>query len=437
MFLSNKLKKYSWGSHPEIKCSEYELKTPVGLKSLILDNDELIAHGNGRSYGDSSINKNIVNCINYNSILSFDDKEGIIVAQAGILLSDVINMIVPKGWFLKVSPGTKLVTLGGAIASDIHGKNHHIDGCFSQCIISFNLMLPNGEIVECKKPDELFLATCGGMGLTGIILDAKISLMKIKSKYINSMSIKTRDLNETFQIFDEGKENKYSVAWIDTSAYGDKIGRALVSIGEFSNDGDLSYKPDMNKITIPSWTPSFLINTYTIKIFNFLYYNLQYQKIKKTKMNLNKFFYPLDRLNRWDNLYGKNGFMQYQFIIPKTQSFQGIKEILKFISLEKIDSFLAVLKLYGPENENYLSFPLMGYSLAIDFKITKDLNIFLKKLDRIVLKYDGRIYLSKDVRIDKVTFERNYPRINKFRALRKKYKMDSKFQSLQSKRVQI
>ena len=227
------------------------------------------------------------------------------------------------------------------------------------------------------------------------------------------------------------------MAWIDTSAYGDKIGRALVSIGEFSNDGDLSYKPDMNKITIPSWTPSFLINTYTIKIFNFLYYNLQYQKIKKTKMNLNKFFYPLDRLNRWDNLYGKNGFMQYQFIIPKTQSFQGIKEILKFISLEKIDSFLAVLKLYGPENENYLSFPLMGYLLAIDFKITKDLNIFLKKLDRIVLKYDGRIYLSKDVRIDKVTFERNYPRINKFRALRKKYKMDSKFQSLQSKRVQI
>ena len=437
MFLNKKLKKYSWGSHPKIDCTEHKLNNALALKSFIKNNDEIIAHGNGRSYGDSSINENIINCLPHNSLISFDEKNGVLKAQAGILLSDLLNLIVPKGWFLKVSPGTKFVTLGGAIASDIHGKNHHIDGCFSECIINFNLMLPNGEIVNCIKSDELFLATCGGMGLTGVIMDAEISLMKIKSQNIESFSIKTNNLKETFDIFESKKSYKYSVAWIDTSAKGLNIGRGLVSIGDFSTDGDLNYHANPSKITIPRWTPSFLINRFTIKIFNFLYYNLQIKKIKKIKMNLNKFFYPLDGLNNWNNLYGSEGFIQYQFILPKDASFKGMDEILSLIASESIESFLAVLKLYGPENKNYLSFPLMGYSLAIDFKISSYLDEFLKKLDIIVLKYNGRVYLSKDVRISKESFETNYPNIREFRQIRKKYEMNKKFQSLQSKRVKI
>ena len=429
--------KYSWGSHPNIKCKELELKSSSNLKKTILDTDELIAHGNGRSYGDSGINQNIIKSINYNSIISFDEKEGTLEAQSGVLLKDILKLIVPKGWFLKVTPGSKYITLGGAIASDVHGKNHHIDGCFSESVISFNLMLPDGKIQNCKKKDELFLASCGGMGLTGVILDAKISLMKINSKNIDLLSIKTNNLKETFDVFESKASHRFSVAWLDTSAEDIHTGRGLISIGDFSVDGDLSYNPQSRNINIPSWLPAFLINKYTVNIFNFLYYNSHFKKIKKDKIHFDKFFYPLDGLNNWNNLYGKNGFVQYQFILPKKYSYKGMMEILKFISSEKLYSFLAVLKLYGEENENYLSFPLKGYSLAIDFKLSKNLYSLLKRLDQIVLKYKGRIYLSKDVRINKEDFEINYSKINKFRNIREKYKMDKKFQSLQSKRVNI
>ena len=429
--------KYSWGSHPNIKCNELELKSSSYLKTTILNNDELITHGNGRCYGDSGINKTIIKSINYNSIISFNEEQGTLEAQSGVLLKDILKLIVPKGWFLKVTPGTKYITLGGAIASDIHGKNHHIDGCFSESVISFNLMLPDGSIENCKKGEELFLASCGGMGLTGVILDAKISLMKVNSKYINTVSIKTNNLKETFDVFESKASHKYSVAWLDCSAGENNLGRGLVSIGDFSSDGNLSYESSLSSMNIPSWMPSIFINRYTVKIFNFLYYNLQSEKIKKAKINLDKFFYPLDGLNNWNNLYGKNGFIQYQFILPKDQSYKGMQEVLKFISSEKLYSFLAVLKLYGEENENYLSFPLNGYSLAIDFKMSDDLYALLKKLDSIILKYKGRIYLSKDVRINREDFEINYSKIDKFRNLRKKYHMDKKFQSLQSKRVKI
>ena len=210
------------------------------------------------------------------------------------------------------------------------------------------------KVENCKKRDELFLASCGGMGLTGVILDAKISLMKINSKNIDTISIKTNNLQETFDIFESKALYKYSVAWLDTSAQDIDIGRGLVSIGDFSTDEDLSYVPCSSKISIPSWTPSLLINKYTVKIFNFLYYNLQFKKIKKSKLSFDRFFYPLDGLNNWNNLYGKNGFIQYQFILPKEQSYKGMNEILKFIASEGLFSFLAVLKLYGEENENYL-----------------------------------------------------------------------------------
>ena len=429
--------KYSWGSHPNIKCNELELKSSSDLKNTILDTDEFIIHGNGRSYGDSGINKTIVKSIDYNSVISFNEEEGILEAQSGILLKDILKIIVPKGWFLKVTPGSKYITLGGAIASDVHGKNHHIDGCFSESVLSFNLMLSNGRVENCKKRDELFLASCGGMGLTGVILDAKISLMKINSKNIDTISIKTNNLQETFDIFESKALYKYSVAWLDTSARDTDIGRGVVSIGDFSTDGDLSYVPCSSKISIPSWTPSLLINKYTVMIFNFLYYNLQFKKIKKAKLSSDQFFYPLDGLNNWNNLYGKDGFIQYQFILPKEQSYKGMNEILKFIASEGLFSFLAVLKLYGAENENYLSFPLKGYSLAIDFKLSKSLYDVLKKLDKIVLKYKGRIYLSKDVRVNKEDFEINYSKINQFRNVREKYQMNKKFQSLQSKRVKI
>ncbi len=420
-----------WGFYPKIDASLYQLGEIEDLKSL----KNIIPYGNGRSYGDSALNRNIIQTKEHNYFLDFEEDSGILHLQSGVLLSEILEVFLPKGWFLKVTPGTKLITIGGAIASDIHGKNHHQEGCFSECVEEFNLMLPNGEIKNCKKGDELFLATCGGMGLTGVILDAKISLKRVKSKNICQTTIKTANLKETFEAFELYSHYPYSVAWIDCLAEGEEIGKSLLMVGEFMNDNDLNYR-EKKRLNIPFTFPSFALNKFSVKAFNYLYYNRIREKSLKNIVDIDEFFYPLDKIDNWNRIYGKGGFTQYQFILPKEQSYQGLKEILETISKSGKGSFLAVLKLYGKENRNYLSFPMEGYSLALDFKIEKGLFDLLNQLDRLVLKYGGRIYLTKDVRVTKEVFEKGYPQINKFREVREEYQMKS-FQSLQSLRVGI
>jgi FAD/FMN-containing dehydrogenase len=428
----------SWGMYPIIKNKSIIIEGKNRLKQKLEKEQECIPFGNGRSYGDSALNNKIIYCKSYNYFLDFDEDSGILHCQSGVLLSEIIEIFVPKGWFLKVTSGTKFVTIGGAIASDIHGKNHHIEGCFSNSVNEFNLMLPNGEIKKCSKfqNKELFLATCGGMGLTGIILDAKISLKKINSKNINQTTIKTKNLKETFEAFEKYSYLPYSVAWIDCLAKGKEIGKSILMVGDFANDGDLNIK-NRKKLNIPFVFPSFVLNHFSIKIFNWLFYKKTKDRISKQIVDIDTFFYPLDSINNWNRIYGKNGFTQYQFILPKDLSYDGLKEVLSEISKSKKGSFLAILKLYGEANENYLSFPIKGYSLALDFKIENNLFELLNRLDKIILKYNGKIYLTKDSRISKYTFEQGYPHIEKFRNLRKKYEMDKKFQSLQSKRVGI
>ena len=428
----------SWGLYPKIKNRVFTFKTTSRLREILNETSEVIPYGNGRSYGDSALNKDIIHTRQKDYFLDFDSKNGILHVEAGVLLSEILEHFVPRGWFLKVTPGTKLITIGGAIASDIHGKNHHIEGCFSQCVKEFTIMLADGKIVTATKETtpELWRATCGGMGLTGIILDAKIELKKINSKYINQTTIKTKNLQETFEAFEEYKNQPYSVAWIDCLAKEEELGRCLLMVGDFDNDGNLDYRLKKQK-NIPFNFPSFALNKWSVKAFNWLYYNRVRKRVSNQKVDIDTFFYPLDVINNWNRIYGKNGFTQYQFILPKESSYEGLEEILKTIANSGKGSFLAVLKLYGKENENWLSFPLEGYSLALDFKIEKGLFELLDKLDKIVLKYNGRVYLTKDVRISKESFEQGYPNIDKFREYRKENSMDKKFQSLQSKRVEI
>ena len=424
----------SWGMYPKIKHTSVTLDK--NINQTIQEDKSFIPYGNGRSYGDSALAENIIYCKPYNYFLDFDEEKGVLHCQSGVLFSEIIEAFVPRGWFLKVTPGTKLITIGGAIASDVHGKNHHVEGCFSSCVEEFTLMLPNGEIITCKKGDELFFATCGGMGLTGIILDAKIYLKKVNSKTINQTTIKTKNLKETFEAFEKYSYLPYSVAWIDCLAKAENIGKCLLMVGDFANDGKLDFK-EKKKLNIPFNFPSFALNNLSVKAFNWLYYKKAPNGESKQKVDIDTFFYPLDAINNWNRIYGKGGFTQYQFILPKDVSFEGLKEILTEISNSGKGSFLAVLKLYGKENENYLSFPIEGYSLALDFKIEKGLFELLDKLDQIVLEYNGRIYLTKDVRVSKETFVKGYPYIEKFRSLRKEYGMDKKFNSLQSIRVGI
>ncbi|MCD6116155.1 FAD-binding oxidoreductase [bacterium] len=428
----------SWGNYPSIDNTAFAFEDIEGLKNIVINNDEIMPYGNGRSYGDSALSKNVIDTRLFNLMLDFDENTGVLRCQAGVLLADIISVFLPRGWFLSVTPGTKLITVGGAIASDVHGKNHHVEGCFSSCVKEFNLMIATGEIVTCSREQnvELFNATCGGMGLTGIIIDAEIVLKKVQSKYIDQITVKTKNLKETFDAFEKYHSVPYSVAWIDCLAKGKKIGRCVLMAGDFKKDGKLDYKPPFS-LNVPFMFPSFALNRYTVKAFNWFYYLKAMQHKKPVTVDVDTFFYPLDAIRNWNRIYGKKGFTQYQFILPKSKSYEGLERILGTIAKSGKGSFLAVLKLYGKANENYLSFPVEGYSLALDFKIEKGLFDLLDELDKIVVEYGGRIYLTKDVRVTREIFEKGYPHIDKFRAVREKYGLDEKFNSLQSKRVGI
>jgi FAD/FMN-containing dehydrogenase len=428
-------KSYSWGNYPKSDSKYYEFE--VDDHSSIFKKNT-IPYGNGRSYGDSCVSENIVGIKKYNHFLSFNKNSGLLKVQSGVLLSEILEVIIRHGWFLKVVPGTKFITVGGAIASDIHGKNHHLEGCFSACVNWFTLLLPSGVKIKCSRVEnqELFHSTCGGMGLTGYITEVEIQLKKINSVTMNQKTIKTKNLKETFDVFESINQDCYSVAWIDCLSRGDALGRSLIISGDFDNDDNLHYSPK-KRINIPFYFPSFVLNTISVRLYNWFYYHKVFKKITYKNIRFDGFFFPLDAIRNWNRMYGKNGFTQYQFVLPKKESYEGLKEILHEVASSGKGSFLAVLKLYGQENKNYLSFPLEGYSLALDFKIEKGVFELLNTLDNIVMKYNGRIYLSKDVRVTKKVFEKGYPQIEKFREIRKKYKLYSVFNSQQSKRVGI
>lgn len=428
----------AWGMYPKIESARFAFDQPSALADIIERHDDLIPYGNGRSYGDCALGKNIIDVRQRDYFIDFDENSGLLHVQAGVLLSEILEYFVPRGWFLKISPGTKFITVGGAIASDIHGKNHHIEGSFSTCIKDFNIMLADGATTSCsmETTPDLFKATCGGQGLTGVILDARIYLKKINSRYIDQTTIKTRNLKETFEAFEEHQDEPYSVAWIDCLARNEKMGRCLLMAGDFRDDGKLDYGPK-KQINIPFNFPSLALTKWSVKAFNWFYYHRVMKKTSSQVVDIDTFFYPLDAIGHWNRIYGKDGFTQYQFILPKETSYEGLEKILREIADSGKGSFLAVLKLYGKANKNWLSFPMEGYSLALDFKMERGLFELLDKLDEIVLQYKGRIYLTKDVRVSKETFEKGYPQIETFRQYRKKNGMDKKFQSLQSIRVGI
>lgn len=425
------MKIHGWGRYPVVDSNNIQ-----EISKNIWSN-EFIPSGNFRSYGDAALNKNHYSNKPFNRLISFDTNSGLLKCESGVLLADIIDIFLPKGWFLSVSPGSSLVTVGGCVASDVHGKNHHIYGCFSECVKSFELLLPNNEIVECSRSKniDLFHATCGGMGLTGIIINVSFFLKRIKSQWINQITVKTENLKETFDAFELHSSSPYSVAWIDCLANGKNQGKSVLMFGNFLDDGDLEYKRRKN-ITMPFAMPSLLLNRYSVNIFNKLYY-ASFKSNEEKKVSVQNFFYPLDSINDWNLIYGQKGFIQFQFILPKKNSFDDLSDILTDISDAGMGSFLAVLKLYGPQNTNWLSFPLEGYSLALDFKIQKNLIPFINKLTSKVVAKGGRVYLAKDALLTKSQFEMSYENVNKFRDLRKELKLDICLNSLLSKRLEL
>ncbi len=432
-------KVHNWGIFPVIDAEVISVKYPEFLPSILAQHDHVIVQGNGRCYGDSSLNSTMISTLAMNKILAFDSLNGVITCQSGVLLSDILQVIVPAGYFLPVTPGTKFITVGGAIAADIHGKNHHTDGCFSQHVLTMDVMQHDGSVVQCSaiQRPELFRHTCGGMGLTGIILQATFSLKKIETSYITQKSLKAANLDEIMDYFAANEHYMYSVAWIDCLAKGKDIGKSILMLGEHSKFGELDtqkqenplYFNDKTKVSVPFYFPSFTLNPLTIKAFNFLYYNKQIKKEATAQIHYEPYFYPLDAVLHWNKIYGKNGFTQYQFVLPVEGSRQGLKDILKAISDSGEGSFLAVLKLFGEaDKEAVMSFPKRGYTLALDFKISDKVLQLLDKLDQIVLHHGGRLYLAKDVRMSKDFFHKTYNKI---------VQREQGFSSLQSERLGI
>lgn len=397
----------NWGNYPVVEKYIKSEDSLDKIREFVLSNNEVIARGNGRCYGDASLGEAIFSTKRLNKFISFDRLNGVIECESGVLLSDVLEVVVPQGYFLYVTPGTKFVSVGGAIASDVHGKNHHAEGCFSEYVISFKLMNERGEVLNCSREEnsDKFWATIGGMGLTGIILSAKFKLKNIETAYIRQEAIKAENLDEIFKLFEESEDWTYNVAWIDCLQKGDKIGRSILLRGEHALRAELPAQKQAEPLrlkkrfmpTIPFYFPGWVLNSLTIKIFNWLYYGKQRQKMVKSFVDYESFFYPLDVIHEWNRIYGKKGFIQYQMMIPKEHGIEGMSKILDTIAKSGNGSFLAVLKLYGKENPNaYNSFPFEGYSLALDFKVNSKLKKLISQLDDIVEEYGGRIYLTKD-----------------------------------------
>lgn len=432
------MKLSGWGRYPCIEARAHSFESAQELHLHLQAPGECIAYAMGRSYGDTALQEKVLLTRRFNKILQFDPIEGIVVCESGVTLADLIEAFLPRGWFPKVTPGTRFISVGGAIAGDVHGKNHHKHGSFSECVISFDLMLPDTQVVRCSREEnaELFHATCGGVGLTGIILAVALRLGRVRSAFVRETLLRCRNLEEAFHHIEEHASATYSVAWIDCMAKGDKQGRSVLMLGEDGETGSLDFPAD-ESFSVPLDFPGFCLNKWSVSLFNHLYYGRHPDFMDGRLTHLSKFFYPLDAIGRWNRIYGRRGFCQYQLVLPKEASLEGLRKILRKISQAGMGSFLAVLKLLGAQNENYLSFPREGYTLALDFKVEPKLFPLLKELDCIVLDYGGRLYLAKDARMSREVFRRGYPDWQRFVELRERYGMNRKFNSLQSIRLGV
>ena len=412
------MKKSSWGLLDNHDHNVYDLVDRYSCIHDITKKTPGIAYGNGRSYGDICLNPDgfLWDTKGLNKYISFDKDLGILVCEAGLLLQDVNSLSIPSGWMLPVTPGTQLGTIGGAIANDIHGKNHHRFGSFGNHIINLTILKTNGELIECSPNNNsnLFYATIGGIGLTGIILSVSIKLRKIKSSSIESENITYSNLNEFFAISKESEEDwEHTVSWLDCTAGG--IGKGIFTRSNFLDDNNYDLSNGM-EVKFPFKPPFSLINKPTLKIFNEIYYQLGKNKRKRFSSNYAQCLYPLDRILNWNRMYGKKGFYQYQSVIPKKNSYDATKEMLNIIKKSNQGSFLAVLKTFGSiESLGMLSFPMEGVTLALDFpnKGKSTLKLF-SKLDKVVEETGGRIYMAKDSCMSRTLFETGYPKFKEF-----------------------
>jgi FAD/FMN-containing dehydrogenase len=427
----------SWGNYPKVQHAKI---LPLFWRDECIAFDAIdksfLPYGLGRSYGDSCLNQDgvLLSTSRLNRFMSFDRDNGTLRCEAGVSLADILEVIVPQQWFLPVVPGTKFVTLGGAIANDIHGKNHHSAGTFGRHVLQFELLRSNGERVICsvEQNSELYAATIGGLGLTGLILWAEIKLMPVFSPFLQVEHIKFNDLPQFFELAkDSESQYQYTVAWIDCVAK--KPGRGIFMRANHTDIFDDKMLHRNKKLRVPFYFPNFCLNRLSVKYFNQIYYRKQKTECMQRIIHYENFFFPLDNLLNWNRIYGKRGFLQYQCVIPADD--QTIMEkILQRIATSGASSFLSVLKTFGDlKSPGMLSFPKSGVTLALDFPNRGEKTLtLLNELDEIVIKYNGKIYPAKDARMLASIFQKSYPLWKTFANY-----IDNKFSSSFWRRVML
>lgn len=441
------MKLAGWGRYPVLEARAHRPRSVEALQKLVVSEPSLIARGNGRAYGDSAINTTAtIETRHINRMISFDPASGQLIAEAGVLLGDIIAAFLSRGWFPMVTPGTKFVTLGGSIAADVHGKNHHRDGSFRTCVDWIDVMGPDGEIrrVSPMNDANLFDHTLGGMGLTGIILRAAIRLLPVETAWIRQTTIAAPNLKAAMDAFEAAQGATYSVAWIDCLGTGGNLGRSLVMLGEHAVRADLlpwqAHAPfqikSKRKLSVPMDFPAFTLNSLTVRAFNALYYWAGARKTGTQLVDWDSYFYPLDAILGWNRIYGRKGFAQFQCALPLARSETGLTALLSEVAETGSGSFLAVLKRFGKQDSAF-SFPMEGYTLALDFPVTPKALALLERLDQITIAHGGRFYLAKDSRMTSATLHASDPRAADFQSHRGSQRFTSRFRSAQSERLAL
>jgi decaprenylphospho-beta-D-ribofuranose 2-oxidase len=409
-----------WGRTSPAVGTLDDVSSESEITARLLSSPAVIARGLGRSYGDAAQVSGGSMLRTRISTVGPIDERGVVLVGAGASLDQVLNVCIPQGWFLPVTPGTRQVTVGGAIAADVHGKNHHVDGSFARHVLELRIVTPRGVATISPTSDgELFWATFGGMGLTGVVTSATLALLKIETDQVMVDTQRFSHLDEVMSEMSRSDQNHhYSVAWVDCMTRGANLGRAVLTRGEHARANEVDtpslHAPTPAKVRVPFVAPSGLLNARTVKSFNEAWFRTSPRlEIAKPK-SLSSFFHPLDGVRDWNRLYGRRGFVQYQFCVPD-ESVETVRRVIERLSSSRVTSFLAVLKRFGPASLGPLSFPMPGWTLALDMPIANtSLPRLLDDLDEMVLSSGGRIYLAKDSRVGPDTMRAMYPRLDMF-----------------------
>ena len=440
-----------WGKYPVQECRVVRPETVSDVRAVVSSSvgpaRDYISRGLGRSYGDSSLNAGggVILHERLNRILSFDEETGIVEAEGGATFASLIDVFAPRGWFLPVTPGTRYITVGGAIAADVHGKNHHRDGSFGRFVVDFSLLIGTGEVIQCSRDRnfDVFQATLGGMGLTGAIVTARFRLQRIETAYVTADYARSTDIEHALDLFAaDDRRYRYSVAWVDCLATRRSLGRSVLMRGEHASLSQLPVRlaadplraPRVARMRVPIDMPSFALSPLAVRAFNARLYHRKHAPSKI--LDLSAFFYPLDSVRDWNRLYGRQGFIQHQAVFPAETAREGLVELLQNLAKTRRASFLAVLKALGGEGEGVLSFPLPGYTIAVDVPNTgPEVVDLVRSFDRIAIKHGGRTYLAKDASLTRESFNAMYPRAGEFRAVKARVDPEQRFSSSQARRL--